>query len=120
MHPPLIEQNDPIAVQGSQIYVMGDGDDGHARLPVKSSHEIKKCDLMVEIEKSRGFVQKKNLRFLCQSAGDHYPLSLTPAQSGHGPVRKGQDIRLGHSPSCDVQIILRFEPEQADMGRPSH
>ena len=56
------------------------GNDGRAALAVESAQKLEDLDLMLEIEKRRGFVKQKEFWSLCQRESNLDTLALTTAQ----------------------------------------
>ncbi|HPX55484.1 MAG TPA: hypothetical protein PK425_02995 [Syntrophales bacterium] len=117
---PFLEQGDPVAVKRGEVDVMRDGNHRQALFAVQGLQQVEEIGLMTDVQVSGRFVQKQDVRFLGQGAGDQHPVELAAAQAVHPAVREVQDVRLFHGSFHCRQVRRPFEAPSAQVRRPAH
>ena len=76
---------------------------------------LKDLDLVIDVEMSVGFIEKKNLRLLAQSTSNQHPLPFATGYGGDELVGKMINIGKPHHLPRNVQILLILESRPADV-----
>ena len=119
----MIQQQDLIAVLARQIQIVRDQYDGQPSLPIQPLNDTSNIQLMMEIQKCRGFIQQQDLRFLHQRPGNHRPLSFPTRHFGHQAISEMCNIKLFHGVLCHRPILGIFPMPSSPtlmMRRPAH
>ncbi|MFH1080550.1 MAG: hypothetical protein V1766_09890 [Pseudomonadota bacterium] len=120
LYAPLIQENDPVAVQRGQVDVMRDGNHRQALCQVQCFDEIEKFHLMPNVQRGGRFVKQHQFGLLGQRARDQNPLPLAAAQPVHAPACERQRIGHRHRPVDDRQVLFSLETPFSEIRRPPH
>jgi len=112
----VVEKNQLIGEGRAEVDVVGGEDHGQLLLAGELAEEFEQIDLVVQIKKRIGLIEKEDARFLDEAAGEEHALALAAGEVVDGAGEQiGQIEELGVFLD-DIHVVLGFEAKDFPVG----